>query len=70
MDSNSEKPYTLWLNIANKVPIPGDVTGEGWSVESHVETVVNEGGIGALVPFLELDPVTLSRPWEQWSGWR
>lgn len=37
--------------------------------ECHVDTVVNEGGIASLVPFLDLDPETLSRPGEQWNGW-
>lgn len=36
----------------------------------NVETVVSEGGIEALVPYLELAPETLDRPDEEWMGWR
>ncbi|CAD7699347.1 unnamed protein product [Ostreobium quekettii] len=37
--------------------------------EVNVETVVSEGGIEALVPYLVLVPETLDRPDELWTGW-
>lgn len=38
--------------------------------ESNVEVVMSNEGVPSLVPYLVLDPETLSNPEEEWIEWR